>query len=245
MNDALDQQNERLFNAIEDALVHMHKKSPPRELMADIRRRYPSPVFFVESNAYTLRHAGLPRLDAFYFTMIPALARKVGRESYGKKPRLDKLSKMAGYLATLFIGIHVECFYEVLLDSRGYVIDTVLVRKGTTNSTPFYLKEALSIAVQKEARAVVLCHNHPCGTLKPSREDVACTLKAMNAFAALEVPVLDHVIIAQDQAVSMRDCGAVPASLWAMQAPDSKLLRDWIDVDLLADIDFEQEDTEP
>ena len=243
MSDALDKQNERLYNAIEDALARMHRKTPPDQQMNSIRRRYPSPVFFVESNAYTLRRAGLPRLDAFFFTMIPALARKVEREAYGKKPKLDTLSKMAGYLGALFIGVHVECFYEVLLDSRGYVIDTVLVRKGTTDSTPFYLKEALSIAVQKEARAVVLCHNHPCGTLKPSREDVACTLKAMNAFAALEVPVLDHVIIAQGQAVSMRDCGAVPSQLWTMQAPDSKLLRNWVDVELLMDIDPDSKDT--
>ena len=230
-----NEQNERLYNAVENVLARLHKRESPAERMAMIRARYPSPVFFIESNAYTLRKLGLPRLDAFFFSIIPELTRLDCRESFGKRPRLNKLSIMSEYLKSLFIGVHVECFYAILLDSRGYLIQTALIRKGTTDTALFYLKDALSLAVQREAKAIVLCHNHPRGTLRPSQEDINCTLSAINAFASLGIPMLDHVIIARDRAVSMRDCGSVPTRLWDLQQPSSKLLREWIDVNLLED----------
>ena len=225
--------NERLYNGIGNVLARMHRKVSMDDQMELIRQRYPSPALFLESNRFMLDRIGISRLDAFYFTMIPSLSRYVSREGFGKKPRLNTLSRMCEYLRTLFIGIHVECFYVAMLDSRGCMIDTVLVRKGTADSAPFYLKEMLSIVVQKHAKAVVLCHNHPCGTLQPSKEDITCTLRALNAMMALNVPMLDHVIIAQDRAVSIRDTGIIPSLLWTMQAPKNKLMREWIDVDLL------------
>ena len=226
--------NARLFNAIESALERMHRGASVEEQMRDIRERYPSPAFFLESNAFLLQKVGLRRLDAFYFSMIPALTRYDRRRAFGDRPRLNTLSRMTEYLRALFIGVHVECFYVVLLDARGYLMDAILIRKGTSDSAPFYLKEMLSLVVQRQAKAVVLSHNHPSGTLQPSKEDVNCTLRAMNAMVAMNVPMLDHVIIAQNHAVSMRDCGAVPSKLWALQAPDNRLLREWIDVDLLS-----------
>ena len=135
----------------------------------------------------------------------------------------------------LFIGVHIECFYLVMLTASGLLIDARQVQHGTVDSTPFYLRETLAIAVNREAKAVVLCHNHPAGTLRPSREDLICTLNVLNSVTPLGVPMLDHVIIAQDRAVSIRDSGLLPQELWTMQAPGNRMLRNWIDVDLLAD----------
>jgi len=225
---------ERLYNGIESVLARMHRRTPSDALMARIRAHYPEPVFFVESNAYTLGRAGLSTQEAFYFSMIPSLARMTRREAFGRRPRLNTLSAVSEYLKTLYIGVHVECFYAVLLDARGYLIDTALLCRGTTDRTLFALRELLSVAVQKRAAAVVLSHNHPCGTLRPSQADVACTCRAMEALASTDVMLLDHVIIADRRAVSLRGCGAVAARLWNMQAPDSRLMRDWLDVDPLA-----------
>lgn len=227
------QADQRLYNAIETVLEGMHPKASQAERMADLRARYPSPVFFIESSTYMLERAGLPRLDAFYFTMIPEFARLRRREEFGKRPRLDTLSRMAPYLRTLFIGVHVEHFYAVLLDGRGCLIDAALISRGTTDAAMFDLKALLSIVVRREARAVVMCHNHPCGTLEPSEADTACTAAALKALKALGVPLLDHVIIANRHAVSMREIGVPGARLWIDQAPNSRVNRAWLDVELL------------
>ena len=221
--------NERMFNAIESMLIRLHKEEKAREMMANIRMRYPSPAMMVESNTYMLRRAGLPRLDAFLFFMIPQLTRRTQSESFGLKPKLNNLMVMAKYLRTLYIGIKVECFYLIMLDRCGRLIDAVLVQRGNHDSAPFYMKQMLSIAVQRHAAAIVLSHNHPGGTVRPSKEDMACTLRTLEAVNAMGVPMLDHVIIAGEQAVSIRFLGLIPPACWTKQAPNSKLVRNWLE----------------
>ena len=228
-------EEERLYNAIETVVGRMYRRKPTEEVMAPIRQRFPSPVCLIESNAHALTLSGLSWINGFYFTLIPALARRSQREAFGEKPRLNKLSVMSEYLKTLFIGVRVECYYAVLLSATGLMIRTVLIGKGTENATLFDLRETLSLMVQNNAKAVVLCHNHPGGTLQPSREDISCTLQAMNAMAAMQVPMLDHIIIAHRRAVSIRASGIIPTKLWAIQDPKNKLLRDWIDIDTMTD----------
>lgn len=227
-------ENERLFNGIEAALALLHTRETPEARLECVRECFPSPAFFMEASEYVKQKAGMSRMDALYFSMIPQLARYVAEEHFGDRPVLNRLSLMAEYLVRLYQGIHRERFYAVMLDGIGRKISTVLISKGNANSALFDLKLLLSSVVREEARAVVLCHNHPRGTLRPSEEDARCTLRALKALKVLGVPLLDHIIIAYDRAVSIRDTGVIPAGLWPMQAPKSKLLRDWIDVDLLA-----------
>lgn len=230
----LDLANEGLYDCIEDVLSHsMGRKAAPEEQMRRIRFRYPSPAFFIDSNEHMLKQAGLSNADAFYFWMIPGLTRYAARESFGEKPKLDRLSKMAAYLRSLYIGVHVECFYAVLLDGHGSLIKTVMVGQGTLDAAPFNMGKLLSYIVEHGAKALALCHNHPCGTLRPSQEDLQCTLRAIAATATINVPLLDHIIIAKDRAVSIRDSGYIPADLWVLQGPKKKIVREWIDVDLL------------
>ena len=224
-----------LFPMIEEIQGMMHKRYSPEEAMNNILFHYSSPVCFIESNRYMLQRAGLPRLDAFYYTMIPGITRTVMRESFGKKPKLNRLSLMVEFLKALYIGRRVECFYLILLDYHGRLIDAVLMQKGSEESAPFYLRDALCTALTRGARSVVLSHNHPGGTLRPSKADDYCTLSMMNALHAIGLPLLDHVIIAKNRAVSMRGYGAINPLLWSMQSPKSKIVREWLDVDLLTD----------
>lgn len=228
-------EEERLYNAIEAVVCRMYKNRDPEAIMARVRQRFPSPLCMIESNAHAISLTGISRINGFYFTMIPALARRAQQVDFGPRPKLNRLSLMANYLKSLFTGIHVERYYAVLLSATGILIRAVLIGTGTEDATLFDLKQMLSLMVQYNAKAVVLCHNHPSGTLQPSQEDVKCTLRTMNAAMALQTPMLDHIIIAHRRAVSIRDSGVIASRLWTMQDPGSKLLRDWIDVDTLTD----------
>ena len=76
--------------------------------------------------------------------------------------------------------------------------------------------------------AIVISHNHPGNTLRPSQEDIDCTHELLHALDAVGIPLLDHIIIAGRSAVSMRENGFVPTALWMKQKPQSALLRDWL-----------------
>ena len=224
----LAQKKENLYRAIERTQAFLHKRASTEEAMADIRRRYPAPLYFVESKRQALERAGLPRLDAFYYAMIPNLARTGLSQQWGPKPALDALCRVRAFAATLYVGLHVECFHAILLDRQGRLIRSALLQKGGVDNTPFYLGQLLAIALQENARYIVLVHNHPGGTKRPSKEDLLCTLRALNAFAPLKLPLLDHLIVAGDEVVSIREAGLIPAMLWTAASPGSRIACEWL-----------------
>ena len=221
-------ENEQLFNDIECALSMLHKNADMGDEMRLVRESYPSAVFFLETTSFLKEKLGFIQPDAFYYAMIPGIARYIVQEHFGERPRLNRLDRMSDYLKQLYRGLYKERFYGVLLDATGRKIETVLISNGTTSAALFDMKRLLSRVVQRHARAVVLCHNHPRGTPDPSLEDVQCTLKAMKALEAMGVALVDHIIIAYNRAISMRETGVIPAELWLLQSPAGKLTREWL-----------------
>ena len=222
------ERRENLYRAIERTQAFLHKSQSPEGFMADLRRRYPSPQYFVESSRQSLERAGLSRLDAFYYAMIPSLTRTSLSQQWGEHPRLDALCRIRDYVVSLYVGRHVECVYLILLDRRGRLIRPVLLQRGVVDNAPFYLSQLLTVALREEARFLVLAHNHPGGTKRPSREDLICTLKTLNAFAPLRIPLLDHIIVAGEEAVSIRQAGLIPAMLWSAALPGSRIVSEWL-----------------
>lgn len=225
----LAQKKERLYAAIERTQAFMHKRVPAQDAMNGIRRRYPAPMYFVESSRRALEHSGIPRLDAFYYAMMPALTRTCLSQQWGMHPRLGGLSLMREYLKTLYVGRHVECFYLILLDRQGRLIRPALLQRGGVDNAPFYLGQLLEVTLNEEARYIVLAHNHPRGTPSPSKEDLNCTLKALSAFAPLGIPLLDHLIVAGNKVVSIRGTGLLSPVLWTVAATGSRLVKNWLD----------------
>lgn len=219
----------RCVNAIESVLEFVRKKDGDPKVVRRLKKRFLSPAGILESNVHTLTKENLSVSDAQLLTLIPNLTRYAQRMSYGPHPRLNTLADAAAYLKTLFIGVSIEQFYLLCLDASGKLIECRLLQKGTLDETPFYLGHLLQAVVTTRAQAIVLCHNHPGGTMRPSQADLKCTLDALLALYPLHVCMLDHIIIADGEAVSLHDCGFVPRSYWSSQAPDNRLLIHWLD----------------
>ena len=225
---SLQQKKERLYSAIEATQAFMHRRVSPQETMRRLRRRYPAPLYCVESGRRALERAGMSRLDAFYYAMIPMLTRTSLSQQWGLHPRLDGARVMSEYLRMLYVGLHVECFYLILLDRQCRLIRPALLQRGGVDNAPFYLGQLLDVALSEQARDIVLAHNHPRGTPHPSKEDVHCTLKALNAFAPLRIPLLDHMIVAGQRVVSVRSLGLMPEALWTAVSPGSRVVNGWL-----------------
>jgi DNA repair protein RadC len=78
---------------------------------------------------------------------------------------------------------------------------------GTLTQTSVYPREVVTRALYHQAAAVVLAHNHPSGTVHPSRADDALTQTLKSALSLVDVRVLDHVIVAPEVAFSMAERG--------------------------------------
>lgn len=96
----------------------------------------------------------------------------------------------------------VEEFHIVILNRKNVVIRTELVTRGILDSSLVSPREVFKIAIDNRAASIILVHNHPSGNLEPSKEDLKVTEQFYQAGKILEIPVLDHIIIANNSYTS-------------------------------------------
>ena len=100
-----------------------------------------------------------------------------------------------------------EVFAVLFLDSQNKLLAMEELFRGTLTQTSVYPREVVIRALHHQAAAVVLAHNHPSGTVHPSRADEALTQTLKAALALVDVRVLDHIIVGHGQALSMAEKG--------------------------------------
>jgi DNA repair protein RadC len=98
-------------------------------------------------------------------------------------------------------------FAVLFLDAQNRMLAMEELFRGTLTQTSVYPREIVLRALQHGAAAVVLAHNHPSGTVDPSRADEVLTHTLRAALGLVDVRVLDHVIVAQGGALSMAERG--------------------------------------
>lgn len=100
-----------------------------------------------------------------------------------------------------------EVFAVIFLDAQHRLIACEELFRGTLTQTSVYPREVVLRALHHQAAGVVLAHNHPSGSVQPSRADEALTQTLKTTLALVDVRVLDHVIVAPGQALSMAEEG--------------------------------------
>lgn len=103
--------------------------------------------------------------------------------------------------------LQYEEFHVLLLNQANMILKKQLVSKGGISSSIADPKLIFEAALSAKASALILVHNHPSGNLKPSKQDIAITSKLKSAGQVLDLPVLDHIIIAETGYYSFADEG--------------------------------------
>lgn len=117
-------------------------------------------------------------------------------------------SKDAADVFTPLLGdLNHEEFWVMLLNRGNKIIDTFMVSQGGVSGTVIDVRMILKIALEKLASSIILCHNHPSGTMQASDSDLQITKKIKEAATVMDITVLDHLIIGQKQYLSMADEG--------------------------------------
>ncbi|MCK5859303.1 MAG: DNA repair protein RadC [Abyssibacter sp.] len=100
-----------------------------------------------------------------------------------------------------------EVFCALFLDTRHRVITFEELFRGTIDGASVYPREVVKTALQHNAAAVILAHNHPSGIAEPSQADRHLTNRLRDALALVDIRVLDHVVIGQGEPVSFAERG--------------------------------------
>jgi DNA repair protein RadC len=138
---------------------------------------------------------GIGRVKALQLVAAMEVARRaVGRPPH-ESPVLNRADLITAHLESIASGLEVEKFWVLCLDRRNRLRKRVEISSGTATAALAHPREVFRSAIREAAAAVVCAHNHPSGDPSPSAADIQLTRQLREAAAAVDIPLLDHVII--------------------------------------------------
>jgi len=123
-------------------------------------------------------------------------------------PAMTSPKRTAEFLKIKLGALDFEVFGMLALDSRHRLIEYVELFRGTIDGASVHPREVVKTALQLNAAAVILCHNHPSSVSEPSRADEAITTRLADALSLVDIRVLDHLIVG-DTVTSLAERGLI------------------------------------
>lgn len=173
-------------------------------------KEYGSLALLLEAHPQEIaQRCGVTENVAILVSMIPPVSRRYSKGKWGDRPVLDSSQRAGEYASTLFTGKIYEVFYLICLDTQNRVIHAVQVHEGTINEAPVYPRIIVETALRHQAHNVILAHNHPGGSLKPSKADIDVTQRIKTALEPIDIKVIDHIVVAGDKSISFAEKGLI------------------------------------
>ena len=141
------------------------------------------------------------------FEAAMEIARRALEERMKSGSALTSPGAVRDYLRLRLGGLPHEVFVCIFLDAQHRAVKTEELFRGTLTQTSVYPREVVKAALAANAAAVIFAHNHPSGAAQPSQADELLTRNLRDALALVDVKVLDHFIVAGNQAISFAERG--------------------------------------
>ena len=141
---------------------------------------------------------------ALELKIVEAAAHRLARSRIMQRHVISSWQAIIEYCQTVMAHRDTEQFRILYLDTKNVLIADEEQAKGTIDHVPVYPREVVKRALELNAAALILVHNHPSGDPTPSPADIEMTAKITNAACALDVQVHDHLIIGKSRELSFR-----------------------------------------
>lgn len=148
---------------------------------------------------------GIGEAKAISISAALELGRRRRAEEALEKKKITSSNSVFELMQPIIGELAHEEFWVVYLNNSNKVLQTLQLSKGGITGTVVDIRLAFKNALQIGAVAVILAHNHPSGTLKPSQADISLTTKIKIAGESLDIKVLDHLIITEKAYFSFAD----------------------------------------
>ena len=151
--------------------------------------------------------SGISRNVAVLMKLVTEMGRMYMVKRAETNQSLQTIKECGEYLKPYFFGRVNETVFLLCLDAKCKVIRCRKVGEGSVNSANVPIRRIVEMALSANATSVVLAHNHPSGIALPSNEDVATTHRVAAALRTVDVILVDHIVVADDDFVSMVHTG--------------------------------------
>lgn len=145
--------------------------------------------------------------SATLIKLIPEISNAYNVDKTKNIKILNTVSDLGKYFVPRFIGKRDEEVHMVLLDNKNKILKTEIISKGSIDTVQLSVRSIIMQAINNNATSVVIAHNHPAGVALPSSNDIKMTRKLFEALRFADIRLKDHIIVADDDYVSLRDSG--------------------------------------
>lgn len=153
------------------------------------------------------RIKGIGEAKAITLAAALELGRRRQATASLNKTNIRSSNDIAEYLKVILKDYAYEVFAVVFLNRANKINHFEIISKGGITGTIADPRLILKKALEEDATAIVLCHNHPSGNLKPSRADEELTLKIKEAAKYFDIKIMDHIIVSEEGYYSFADEG--------------------------------------
>lgn len=191
-------------------VIHLRDTKP---MAKELARRYGSLSALLNASPEEIvKTAGVGRRSAALFFLMREVMASCLKEKYERKSIIAHRRDVEEYLCFRFGRCRDEYMATLFLGNRNQVIETEKIAEGTVNQCAVYPRTIMEKALRYGAASIIVAHNHPGGGLRPSEADWILTERLFAICKLLEIPLHDHLIISQQEVVSLRDLPRWPGA---------------------------------
>jgi DNA repair protein RadC len=150
---------------------------------------------------------GIGESAAILLNLVPQLNTKARLSDAERETVLNSPESVGNFLLNRFAEERNEVVYQLCLDRKGKLIACKRLGEGGVTSAELDIRRVVENAILTSASAVILAHNHPSGIALPSRDDYIATDRVKAALQTIGVELVDHIIVADGDYVSMAHSG--------------------------------------
>lgn len=202
MKEGLDHFDE--LQVLELILFYCIPRQDTNPIAHALLERFDSLSRVLEASPEELKQVpGIGDHAAVLLSMFTAVSRYYQINRNADYKILDSIDKCGEYLVPHFYGRRHETVFLLCLDAKCKLLSCKEVGEGSVNSAAVPIRRIVEMALAANATSVVLAHNHPSGIAVPSGDDVQTTQRLLAALDAVDIQLIDHIVVADDDYVSM------------------------------------------
>lgn len=150
---------------------------------------------------------GIKDSSSVLIAAVHSAALRIAKNQFSNGPVIKDWNALIEYCKIDMGQKKNECLRVIFLDARSRLIKDEILQKGSINQTPVYPREIAKRALDLGAASIVMVHNHPACDMRPSKNDIKMTETVKKALTALDIELIDHIIISKTGHFSFKACG--------------------------------------
>ena len=202
------------YEILEFALFFVIPRKDTKETAKNLIKEFGSLKELINADYEKLQQVfknidGVGANTAFFFHFLKSFSVKYSEFKMKEKEKISSPQEVVTFLKNCIGTCNEEKMYVVFFNASNKVLDFKEISEGSVARSAIYPGKIAKEALLTNARSVIVAHNHPGGICKPSQNDIIATEAVQKALKAVEVVLLDHIIVTSSDFYSFKDNGLI------------------------------------